>query len=268
MLPLRELQSRFFRLIADAGSEGKDTGFDPTVVQLVRGQGQLGPQERIGIYAGMYTARLLDALREDFPCVAAVAGFERFSAIVRTYLAQHPSTHPSLRYIGRHFPEFLHTAAEERESLPFLADLARLEWTRLEVFDAPDTEPLRLAQLQTISPAEWSELRLRLVPACHILRSAWPLHQIWTATVEHRSFVEYERPGETVIRVWRQDFTVYQASMDAIEQLALERIRRGEPFAVICAALESLLPAEEAARTVGSLLLRWIEDGILERLGH
>lgn len=263
MLPLRELQSRFFLSLKEA----KSVGCDPAVVQLIRGWDQLGPEERLNIYAGMYTARLLDALREDFPCVAATLRFERFSAIVHTYLTQYPSTHPSLRYIGRHFPEFLSTAAEELKLLPFLADLARLEWTRLEMFDAPDAEPLQLAQLQTISPAEWPALRFRLIPACHILHSTWPIHEIWIAASESRSPPECRHPTETVIRVWRQDFTVYQASMDTIEQLALDRVRARESFATICATLESLLPAEEAARAVGSLLLRWIEDGILERLG-
>lgn len=260
MLPLRELQSRFFRSIAGS--------LDPAVPQFVRGWEQLEPEERINIYARMYHARLLDALREDFPCVAALLGFERFSALVRSYLAQYPSTHPSLRYIGRSFPEFLNTATEELESLPFLADLARLEWTRLEMFDAPEVELLQLAQLQTIPPAQWPELRFRLIPACHVLRSPWPIHEIWTTAVASSSPHACGDPAETAIRVWRQDFTVYQASMHTIEQVALEHLRLGKPFAAICAALESLLSAEEAARIVGSLLLRWIEDGILERLGH
>ncbi|MGH8007332.1 MAG: DNA-binding domain-containing protein [Candidatus Binatia bacterium] len=261
MLPLPELQSRFFRSL----QAGKSADYDPAVVHLVQGREQLGPEERIDIYAGMYYARLLDALQQDFPRVTAILGFERFDEIARAYLLQHPSTHPSLRHIGRHFPAFLSTAAEGLESFPFLADLAQLEWTRLEMFDAPDAEPLHLAQLQTIPPAEWPGLRLHLIPACKILQSAWPVHEIWAAAAENRSFLDGGHPAETVIRVWRQDFTVYQASMDAVEQLALDRVHAREPFAAICATLESLLPSEEAACAVGSLLLRWIEDGILER---
>jgi hypothetical protein len=51
--------------------------------------------------------------------------------------------------------------------------------------------------------------------------------------------------------------------MDTTEQAALAGVRAGEPFAAICAALETLIPGEEAAPAMGSLLLRWIEDGIL-----
>jgi len=266
MLNLRELQSRFFRSIAcvPGGSEGE--GFEPTLLQLVQGRGRLGPAQRLDIYAHMYCARLLDALREDFPRVAAILGFERFREIARAYLARNPSAHPSLRYLGRHFPEFLNPAVEVMESLPFLADLARLEWTRLEVFDAPDAEPLQMEHLQAIPPDEWPGLRFRLIPACQVLRSAWPIHELWTAR-EEAVLSALVRPTATVVRVWRQGFTVYQASLDAIEQVALDGVQTGEPFAAICAALAPLLPQqEEAAPAVGSLLARWIEDGILARL--
>src|SRR3989442_3051793 len=133
MLTLRELQSRFFRAIAcvPGGSEGE--GFEPTLLQLVQGRGRLGPAQRLDLYAHMYCARLLDALREDFPRVAAILGFERFREIARAYLARNPSAHPSLRYLGRHFPEFLNPAVEVMESLPFLPDLARPEWKRPEL---------------------------------------------------------------------------------------------------------------------------------------
>jgi hypothetical protein len=40
-------------------------------------------------------------------------------------------------------------------------------------------------------------------------------------------------------------------------------VRTGQSFAAVCETLASLVSAEEAAATVGSLLLRWIEDGLL-----
>jgi len=245
---------------------GEREGFDSTLLQLVQGRGRLGPAQRLDLYAHMYFARLLDALHEDFPRVAAILGFERFREIARAYLARNPSAHPSLQYLGRHFPEFLNTAVEDIELLPFLADLARLEWTRLEVFDAPDAEPLQMEHLQAIPLDEWPGLRFRLIPACQVLRSTWPVHELWTAG-EEAALSALMRPTATVVRVWRQGFTVYQASLDAIEQVALDGVQTGEPFAAICAALAPLLPQqEEAALAVGSLLTRWIEDGILARL--
>ncbi len=64
---------------------------------------------------------------------------------------------------------------------PFLGDLARLEWARVEVFDAPDAEPLRLSDLSSIPPEDWPALRFRPIPACLVIECAWPVHEIWAA---------------------------------------------------------------------------------------
>jgi len=264
MLSLPELQSRFFRSIARVSSPGEEwQGFDPTLVQLVWGSGQLDPAERLDIYAQMYCARLLDILQEDFPRLTAILGEERFRAIGREYLRQFPSTHPSVRYLGARFASFVSTQ-DEIVSLPFLADLARLEWARLEMFDAPDAEPLRLNHLQAVPPDEWPSLRFRLIPALQLLQCGWPVDTIWAAAGTIRQD-EPIQPTETVLRIWRQDFLVYHSRMDAIEQAALAGVRAGASFAEVCARVESLLPSQDAAHTVGSLLLRWIEDGILAR---
>jgi len=107
-----------------------------------------------------------------------------------------------------------------------------------------------------------TESRVRLVPAAQVLRTAWPVHELWTAA-EAGGLPERVRPAATSIRVWRDGFMVSQASMDGREQLALAPVVRGEPFASVCAALESVMSAQEAAREAAQLLLRWIEDGIL-----
>jgi hypothetical protein len=50
------------------------------------------------------------------------------------------------------------------------------------------------------------------------------------------------------------------------EVAALGALMRGEPFAQVCAAVEAGRPPEVAAREVGGLLMRWLEDGLLARL--
>jgi hypothetical protein len=262
MLSLRELQSRFFQAIAHVPGAHNGEGYDPALLHAVQERGPLGAQERIDIYADMYYLRLLTTLQEDFPSVATILGNEQFSALVRAYLPLHPSTHPSLRYLGRQFPAFL-AARPEAAVPPFLADLARLEWARLEVFDAPDTESLRLPDLQSIAPDEWPDLRFHLIPACEIVACAWNIHEIWKAAEEKNPTGDVACPQEVTLRVWRDGFTVYHAAMNAPERLALEAVRAGQSFAAVCETLAHLLPAEEAAATVGSLLLRWIEDGLL-----
>ncbi|MFN8544499.1 MAG: DNA-binding domain-containing protein [Candidatus Binatia bacterium] len=261
MLALHDLQTSFFRSIAASPGPSASEEFDPALVRVVEGRGPLGPVDRLDIYAQMYWARLHDVLSEDFPRVAAILGAERFDAVVRTYLARNPSLHPSVRHVGERFAAFL-ALGPEIEGLPFLADLARLEWARLAVFDAPDAQRLRVDDLGAVALPEWPRLIFRLVPAVQLLHSAWPVHELWAAA-EEGGPPEGVRPTRTSLRVWRDGFMVYQASMGVEEHLALGRVICGEPFASVCAALESVVGSEEAVREAAQLLLRWIEDGIL-----
>jgi hypothetical protein len=100
----------------------------------------------------MYRTRLVDGLREDFPRVAALLGDAEFRALAYRYLARHRSTHPSVRDVGCRFTDFI---ASDAALPPFLSDLARLEWARVEVFDASDAEPLRLSDLEALPAPDW-----------------------------------------------------------------------------------------------------------------
>ncbi len=278
MLPLGELQLRFLEALDPASPP-----IDPTLLAAVNGTGGLDAEQRIRIYADMYRARLIDVLREDYPRVAALLGEADFAALACRYLGRHPSTHPSVRHVGRRFADWI---AGESALPPHLADLARLEWARVEVFDAADAEPLRLADLEPVPPDEWPALRLRVIPACLVLESAWPVHAIWAAadpepgldaparadaSPDAGSEGAAERapdlwaPEATVVRVWREGFSVSHAAMGPDEQRAFRALARGEAFAEICAAIEEGLDADTAARQVGAILLRWLEDGLIAR---
>jgi hypothetical protein len=256
MLPLRDVQLRFFAAITRGGP------VDAGLRAVVREHGTLDAAARIEIYADMYRARLVDVLREDFPRVCALLGDEAFSTVAGRYLACHPSSHPSVRHLGHRFAGHL---ATERLPQPFLADLAHLEWARVEVFDAPDPEPLRLADLAAIAPTDWPALTLRPIAACRVVSSAWPVHEIWAAAADGDAGGTWPA-APTTVRVWREGWSVSHAAMGAVEGEAFGILRRGVPFAEVCAAAEAGREPDAAAREVGALLMRWLEDGLLARL--
>lgn len=206
---------------------------------------------RVHVYSGMYFARLLDALREDFPQVVRVIGDDGFAALVARYVAWHPSTHPSLRHLGGGLPALI--AAEPAPVWPpWTADLARLEWVRVDVFDAPDAVALTADALRRVPADRWPALRFALVPAVATLVADWPVHRLWTSDPPATLAL-----ARTALRVWREGFFVYQAPMDAAEETLLSRLVAGEPFGAMCEGVE----AGDAA----AILLRWIEDGVIAR---
>jgi hypothetical protein len=239
---LRELQRAFWRGVTVDPSAGPLAVIAPSPA--------LAPVERVGIYAGMYAARVVEALRENFPRTAQVLGAERFDELVRAYLRRHPSTHPSIRYVGRVLPEFLGSS----DVAGFVAELARLEWLRLEVFDAADTPVLRREDLAAVAPDDWGTLRFAPVAALATLRTRWAVHRLWKD--ETRTSADRE---PTTLRIWRDGFAVYQAPMKSDEARALARMTAGEPFADVCEECDD-------AAGAAALLLRWIEDGIVARV--
>src|SRR4051812_11219845 len=101
MLALRDLEREFFRAVTAPSSP------DATLQAEIVGDDRLDAGARLGVYARMYGARLIDVLFEDYPRVAALVGQDRFTGLARQYVAAHPSTHPSLRWFGRRFPDVL-----------------------------------------------------------------------------------------------------------------------------------------------------------------
>lgn len=253
---LRAMQLAFFRAL-ESGVAGT-TSPDAELLALIQGTAALDPTARVDVYAQMYWMRIADALLEDYPRIAALVGSERFHALVRAYLSRTPSRHPSLSHVGAGFADFLAIRADVP---PFAADLARLEWARMQVFTASDARVLTLADLRRFAPDDWPALRLQVIPALTLLELHWPAHEIWAA--EGDPAAQAWAPAPTSLRVWRNESLVYQARVESAEYAALTVLRSGTTFGDVCAALATLSSEERAAEDAATLLLRWIEDQVL-----
>jgi hypothetical protein len=230
----------------------------PALLAVTEPGAALDPASRLSIYAEAYFLRLRDVLLEDYPRVAAILGPERFDALVRDHLGDHPSTNPSISHVGR---DLVATLADRFDLPPYLADLARLERARVDVFVAPESGVLTADRLRQIPTECWPALRFSAIPALTIVRAKWPVHRLW-----NDDGAPNPAPSPTFLRVWRaEDCRVFHAAMDLRELGALERLIAGEPLETICAAFADL-PAAEAGYQAIALLARWLEDGIIAEL--
>lgn len=202
-------QRRLWRLIAwpegvaaALGGEPPDT---PPLDSLIRSDARLGAEARLDVYANAYFFRIHDVLAEDYPSLRAVLGETDFHDLVTSYLAVHPSTHPSLRWIGGRLSGFLRehpAAAGVRARCPLAADLADLEWATEMVFDAADSRPATRDDLARLAPEAFDALPLRLRPSVRLLHLAWPVHELRAAWRREEPLPEVA-PAETAVCVWR-----------------------------------------------------------------
>src|SRR6187455_1261197 len=63
--------------------------------------------ERLGVYAAAYYLRLVDCLREFFPCLRFAMGDDVFDEFALAYLQQHPSQSYTLHHLADQFANFL-----------------------------------------------------------------------------------------------------------------------------------------------------------------
>ena len=169
---------------------------------------------------------------------------------------------PSVAHVGRALAAFL-AENPPAGAPPWTADLARLEWARREVFDAADAPVLTLDALRAVPPERFAETRFRVVPALTRIVAGWPVQRAWAAAPEEEPVTL--AAGRTALRVWRRGFTVYHAPMSGREEAAFATLVAGEPFAALCEAFADL-PDEEAATEAATLLLAWVEDGMIADL--
>ena len=228
---------------------------DDRLAGCFRGSGELPAPERLAIYRSMYAARLVDGLRETFPALAGFLGEERFEALARDYVAAHPSEHHDVGRIGRLLPAFLRTHPDPDR--PDLADLAELEWTRNEVFFAPDgpvVGPEALAGAGDVAAA-----RLRMAGSLRVASLAHDAAALWRC-LESGAPVDPPAAVPTPVAFWRRGFDVLHCPLPREEGEALRAALHGEPLGSICAAFgDRPDPAAAAHAAISSWFLEgWV----------
>jgi len=246
---LAETQAAFHALATRAADPPNEAE------EFLVGSPELSEDERIGVYADMYLWRLTDALREDYPKVAALLGDERFLTLAEAYARAYPSDRPDLGQFGRHLPAYLRRfAGGERADLH---DLAALEWARSEVFFETPAEPVARDALAALGPATFPEARLELIPALRVLTLDHDAATLWRR-LEDGEPADAPLADPTAVVVWREGFEVFHGRIELDEARALESARAGEPLATVCAAFgERADPGSAAFAALAS----WFDEG-------
>jgi len=217
--------------------------------------------ERLDVYANMYFFRIRDILAEDFAAVSATLGPERFHNLATDYLLACPPEDPNIRNVGARLPTFL-AGHDANTAHPHLAELARFEWARLDVFDRADEAPLSAEALAALSPEGWANLELQTISALALERYDHRVHDAWAAA--KAGHPKDPDPTPTTLVVWRKGFRVFHRPVGGAEEAALAAAREGECFASLC---EIFVGPEgdinAAAKAAHGALLRWLEEGLI-----
>src|SRR5262245_18562625 len=136
------------------------------------------PQERFAVYRNNRMVGLLEALEARFPATRKIVDEEFFKSAARRYIAGEPPSSPIMMFYGEAFPSFL-AKFEPARSVPYLADVAKLEAARTRAYHAADAKPLTREALASAAPDDLAEARFTLHPSLEIVPSSYPIVTIY-----------------------------------------------------------------------------------------
>jgi hypothetical protein len=216
---LRELQ----QLFSDSVFSESETGFADHVVE-----DGIPAARRIQVYRNNMRASLTDALGAVFPVIQRLVGDDFFGYAARSYIHSHPSRSGNLHDFGAQFPGFLESFPPAGE-LPYLGDVARVEWSYHAVFHAAAHPPLDLQALAAVPPHRHGAIRFRLTPACRLLASRFPVLRIWA--VNQNEYVGDQTvnlgAGEDNVLIIRRGLDIEFQPLDGAEYAFLDALGEG-----------------------------------------
>jgi hypothetical protein len=257
---LAAIQSAFQEYVLGQG------GAQPGIAHAVRSQFGLGAQERLAIYYNAYRIRMREALCEAYDKTWTYLGDDLFAELADSYLAAHPSRQPNLRWYGGDFAAHVARALPDH---PWVAELARFEWTLGLAFDAADAVPLAAADVAQLAPQAWEALALDWHPSVWLLPLHWNAVALWQALGAQQTPPEAAPSAAAVTwLVWRRGEQPHFRSLTEGEAVALSRIGGGATFGAVCAAAIEQASEQASADAVPALagyLQHWLAQGVLTR---
>jgi hypothetical protein len=217
------------------------------------------PARRLAVYRNNVLSSLIDALADTFPVTQALVGVEFFRALAARFVRCQPPRSCVLAHYGAELAPFI-DAFEPARSVPYLGDMARLEYARVQAYHAADAEIVggdvvrrALAESERID-----ELRALCHPSVSVLTSAHAVVSIWAA---HQSedqgegelgAVDADVPESALVVRLDQDVLVLR--LPPGDYTFITTLQRGEPLGAAAAQAAQQAPDFDLTAALALLL--------------
>ena len=168
---LAELQGAYRTFLLD----GSTTAIAPAIVEDA-----FDAEERLRIYRNNFLIGLGEALKANFPVTLQLLGEDFFAQAARTFILRAPPERPCLFEYGAGFADYLAGLAE-LTSLPYVPEMARFEFARIEAFNAPVEALLSDVEMARVPPQALADLPIRLARHARLLSLMYPIVDLWQA---------------------------------------------------------------------------------------
>ena len=256
-MSLKSLQQQFISLLLNVKKSG--VGMGEVLVPMSR----LTIKDSLHIYQNNNRQNLLDALKQIYPLCLDLVGEVFFNAMARNYIQQYPSKEYLLEYYGEHFASFVEKFSPA-EGLPYLRDVAKLEWGIHLAMIGEDAKELDFAKLQQTPLEAQSELLWFLLENSSLLEVQYTVHELWHWHQEGRETETFELQKEKVcLFIGRGHRGLMIERLTFLEYEVLIRLQKNLSLSEIC---EHLLTIDSSANMI-EMLPHFIKRGYIDYFG-
>jgi hypothetical protein len=229
-------------------------------------RGRFDPARRLDIYRNNTLVSLTTTLKAVFPVTVRLLDERYFSYVARCFIRNSPPKEPCLSRYGAGFAAFL-ARFDGTAGMPFVSEMARLEWKIAEALDAPLERPSTLIELyEGLSSGSFA---LFLQPSLRLVLCRWPALSIWAAH-QHGGdpdrLAHLDREPER-IALWRHADTVRFLRLDAAEFAFWHVLMRGSGLEAAVARACRYSPEFDIARALTGLCVGELVIGIHRKNG-
>lgn len=245
MLGLRELQRAFATSLVSGDTEA--------LAALVEA-GPIAPSNRLRIHRNTMLGALAGALKLAYPAVEALVGPEFFEQAAKSFAQISPPRAALLTLYGASFPAFLE-AYPLAAGLPYLSDVARLEWAVELAARGPIEGEARMPEINL------GAVTLTLAPSLARLDTAFPAEPIWRAVLDgdDDALARIDpAPSPSRLAIWRDRDGAAVTPLGLVASTFLDRLLAGADGET---ALADAALADPEADTIAAISAEILQAG-------
>lgn len=233
-MQLRDLQNQFSTELLNK---------QPTPIQDVIEQRGFQAAQRLNIYRNNINATLIESLQNIYPVSCTLVGEDFFRSMAHSYVGANTPETGDLREYGEHLAAYMQSMPA-LEKLPYMPDIARIDWACHVSFHAQSLPVLTVNKLGEFSPDSYEQLKFKLHPAIIPINSKFPIFDIWEFAVlnDPASVVpNLDANGQSIL-VYRKDNAVKVAHIDLELFTMIDLILKEQTLGTIIASILDLKP--------------------------
>ena len=237
-----------------------ETSADNAVLGFILQRPAHATVDQFAVYQGSVFGGLSKALATTYPVCQRLVGEAFFNALAYRYIRRFPSVSPDLNDYGEQLADFIGTSPVADE-LPYLADVARLEWAWHKAFIAAEASDNNLHLLNQVSSDHYPAMRFKLAADSSLLVSPYPIQQIWAINQDDHQGDDHLdlATGGCRLYIWRQALDMHMDELTPIEWDFLTELQQDRPFQQLCERLLALHPDQDMGQLLGTSIQRgWI----------